>query len=64
MNKARVKNIVLGLIVLLAVIQIIRPSRTNPAVNPARILEAHVPVPAPVQQVLQRSCYDLSLIHI
>jgi len=58
MNIARTRKIVLGAIVLLAVIQVIQPGRTNPPVTPSRSLEAHVAIPQPVQQVLQRSCYD------
>jgi hypothetical protein len=58
MNTARLRNMVVGLVAVLAIIQIIPPSRTNPTVNPSRILEAHVQVPQPVLQILQRSCYD------
>ncbi len=38
--------------------QLIRPARTNPAVNPSHTLEAVVPVPAQVETLLQRACYD------
>jgi len=58
MNIVRAKKIVFGAIAILAVIQVIQPSRTNPPITPSRSLEAHVAIPQPVKQVLQRSCYD------
>jgi hypothetical protein len=58
MNRARVKWLVIGLIAVLALIQLIQPSRTNPPVIASRSLEAHVKVPPEVQQVLKRTCYD------
>jgi hypothetical protein len=58
MNSGRTKQIVFGAIAILAVIQVIQPSRTNPPVTDSRSLESHVQVPQPVKQVLQRSCYD------
>jgi hypothetical protein len=58
MNRARTKWMLIGIIVVLALIQLIQPSRTNPPVTASRSLEAHVPVPPEVQQVLKRSCYD------
>jgi hypothetical protein len=58
MNRARAKWIVIGSIAVLAIIQIIEPSETNPPVTASRSLEAHVQVPPEVQQVLKRSCYD------
>ena len=39
-------------------IQLIRPARTNPVVVPSHTLEAIVPVPAQVESILQRACYD------
>jgi Haem-binding domain len=47
-----------GFFGLLIGIQLIRPARTNPPVNPAHALEAVVPVPPQVEDILQRSCYD------
>lgn len=44
--------------VLLVVIQVVRPDRTNPPVDPARTLEASVKVPPDVQAILDRSCRD------
>jgi hypothetical protein len=58
MNRARAKWYVIGLIAVLAVIQLIQPSRTNPAVTASRTIEAHVQIPRDVGQVLQRTCYD------
>ena len=58
MNKVPVKRFIPGLILVFVLIQLIRPSRTNPPVIPSRSLEAHVQVPTAVQTVLQRSCYD------
>jgi len=58
MNRDRVKRIIFGSIAILILIQIIRPSRTNPPVAASRSLESHVDVPPEVQTVLKRSCYD------
>ena len=58
MKSARAKWMVIGLIAVLALIQFIQPSRTNPPVIASRSLEAHVQVPAQVQEILKRSCYD------
>ncbi len=58
MRRVSPKWIIVGTVALLILIQIIQPSRTNPAVVPSRSLEAHVEVPPEVQSVLKRSCYD------
>ena len=58
MKRVRAKWLVIGLITVLALIQFIQPSRTNPPVTASRSLEAHVQVPAEVQEILKRSCYD------
>jgi cytochrome c553 len=47
----------LGLLVL-AGIQVFGPARTNPAASPAQALSAKVPIPDPVQSILNRSCAD------
>jgi hypothetical protein len=39
-------------------IQVMRPSRTNPVTDPARAIAAHVAMPAAVQSTLTRSCFD------
>lgn len=54
----RVTKAVFGLFVLFLVIQVIRPARTNPPVDPAKTLEAHVEVPPNVETILTRSCAD------
>jgi len=58
MNKARVKMVLLALLVFLVLIQIFQPARTNPSVIPSRSMAAHVPVPADVYAALMRSCGD------
>jgi hypothetical protein len=58
MDRPSGKWIVIGVIVVLILIQSIRPSRTNPPVIESRGLEAHVLVPIPVQVVLMRACYN------
>ena len=58
MNKARVKLVVVALIVFLVVIQIFQPRRTNPNVANANSLKAHVRVPDDVYAALVHSCGD------
>ena len=58
MNKARVKKVVLALIVFLISIQFVQPKRTNPPVIPSKALAAHVNVPKDVHATLMRSCGD------
>ena len=58
MKRVPAKWIVVGLLVVLVLIQLVQPSRTNPPVIPSRSLEAHMEVPPEVQTVLKRSCYD------
>jgi hypothetical protein len=58
MNKARVKKVLIGLVVLAVAIQIYQPKRTNLPVVPSKGLQAHVMVPPQVESVLERSCYD------
>ncbi|MEO5859780.1 MAG: heme-binding domain-containing protein [Pyrinomonadaceae bacterium] len=52
------KYIAIGLAVLFLIAQFIRPSFTNPPVNPEERLEASVEVPADVAAILKRSCSD------
>lgn len=47
---------ILVIVILLA--QFIRPERTNPPVDHARTLQAHVEVPANVDALLHAACYD------
>ena len=51
-------RIVLGLIVLFALSQFLRPSRVNPPVVAAHTIEANLAVPPDVAATLQRSCND------
>lgn len=54
----RVTKAIVWLFALFLAIQMIRPARTNPPVDPARTLEAHVEVPPEVEAILTRSCAD------
>jgi hypothetical protein len=58
MNKARVKKVVVALVVFLVVIQIFQPRRTNPPVVPSKSLIAHVQVPEEVHSALMHACGD------
>jgi hypothetical protein len=58
MNRARVKLVVVALLVFLVVIQVVQPRRTNPASVPSRALSAHTIVPDDVQASLMRACGD------
>lgn len=51
---------VVGIVLLLglALSQLIRPDRTNPRVDEAVEMTAVLPVPGPVQDILDRSCMD------
>ena len=46
------------LVAVLIGIQFVRPERTNPPVDPNRTVQAHLPVPEAVTNILKRSCYD------
>jgi hypothetical protein len=43
---------------LLAAIQLIRPARTNPPTDPARTLDARLPISTEVSSILKRACRD------
>ena len=58
MNVTRLTRIVLGLAILFAGIQLFRPDRTNPPVTAAQSVQATATVPAEIDAVLRRSCYD------
>ena len=58
MNMARVKKVLIALVVFLVVIQIFQPARSNPIAVPSRSLIAHVRVPEDVYSALIRSCGD------
>lgn len=52
------KRIVIGLVVLLLVSQVIRPAKTNPAVDSARTIQALTRMTPEVDAILRRSCND------
>ena len=56
--KKWLQRVLVVLIVLLAAIQLYRPARTNPPVDPARRIEAFVDVPAEVSTTLRNACFD------
>jgi len=50
-------------LVVLVVIQIVRPQKTNPAIDPAKDLAADVTVPAEIAGMFVRSCNDCHSDH-
>ena len=54
----KAKRIILIVAVLLVVIQLYRPAKTNPPVDPAKTLHASSQMPPDVAQALDRSCTD------
>jgi hypothetical protein len=56
--KPMLKRTLIGLAVVVVGIQLIRPSRENPPVDPGQQIGAHVEVPADVAAMLEASCYD------
>ncbi len=48
----------LAFVVLLAAIQLVRPARTNPPVDPANTLDAKLKVDPAAAAILERSCKD------
>jgi mono/diheme cytochrome c family protein len=52
------KKIVLIIVIVLLAIQIYRPAKTNPPVDPAKTLKAATQLPADVEQIVTRSCGD------
>ena len=52
------RRILLALLVLFGAIQLIRPARTNPPVDPAKTIEAALPVDPAMAAILDRSCKD------
>jgi Haem-binding domain len=48
----------IGVAVAFLAIQVYRPARTNPPVDPARTLQATMPVPPHIDKILARSCND------
>lgn len=59
MRPRRPVLVLLGiLIVMFAALQLVRPERTNPPVDPSSRIDAHVAVPPDVAAILERSCRD------
>ena len=52
------RRLLLALLVLLGAIQLIRPARTNPPVDPAKTINARIAVDPAVAAILERSCKD------
>ena len=52
------KVLILIVVTMFAAIQLFRPDRTSPPSDPAQSVTSVLAVPAPVQTVLTRSCYD------
>jgi hypothetical protein len=58
MLKKIVKWLVIVLAVAFVAIQFVRPSRTNPPIDPAKTIVATGKVPADVRAIVERSCND------
>jgi hypothetical protein len=52
------KWIFIVVVVLFVIIQFIRPTFANPAVNPQHTIQSYTSVPANIDQTIRRSCYD------
>ena len=52
------KRVLIALVVLFVAIQVIRPARTNPAVDPTRTIQAVTKMSPDVDAILKRSCND------
>jgi Haem-binding domain len=52
------KWIAIALVVVFLGMQLVRPARTNPAVDPSQTIEAHTQMTPDVASVLDRSCRD------
>lgn len=51
-------KIVIVIVAIVAVIQLYRPAKTNPPVDPSKTLAANTQMPPDVKQILDRSCSD------
>ena len=58
MMRRAVKWAGLAAVLVLVALQFKPVERTNPPVDPAQVLERHLPVPAEVKAILDRSCRD------
>jgi hypothetical protein len=52
------KRVILPLFAVLLLVQVFRPARTNPPVDPRREIHANLPVDPAVNDVFARSCND------
>ena len=52
------KSILIVLVVAFLAIQVVRPERTNPPVDPSRTIHSQLQPPAEVAGILERSCND------
>lgn len=52
------KIVLVCLAVVFVLIQFVRIDRSNPTIDPSRIIESVVNVPAEIQQIMSRSCND------
>ena len=58
MTATLLKRIVLALAIVFAGMQLFRPDRTNPPVDPAQSVQATANLPPEVHAVLRRACFD------
>ena len=56
--KKTAKFIGIGVAVLLLLCQLYQPERTNPPVDPAKTVEAHLQVSPEVKEIIGRACRD------
>ncbi|HKV25804.1 MAG TPA: heme-binding domain-containing protein [Candidatus Acidoferrum sp.] len=56
--KNRIKRLLLILVVLAAGSQLIRPTKTNPPIDPQREIHANLPLDSAASGVLSRACND------
>jgi cytochrome c551/c552 len=52
------KRILMALVLMLLLIQLVRPARTNPPVDPARTIQALTKMTSEVDAIFKRSCND------
>jgi len=57
-DRGTVRRFLIALVVLLVVIQVVRPARTNPTVDPTKTLRASGRLPADVGAIFDRACQD------
>ena len=56
--KKAIKRIGIAIVVLLVVIQVIRPARTNPPVDETRAIQANSTITPQISAIFERSCKD------